>query len=78
MEPERGHDATVELVDVLLSDGAVLAADVVVTVADVPLVGIRLRLLLAGMARLSEEGVFEDWDEQIRASGRLDRDADGV
>nr|WP_264475384.1 gas vesicle protein GvpJ [Halorubellus salinus] len=59
------------MVDVLLADGAVLAADVVITVADVPLVGVQARVLLAGMTRLSEEGIFEAWDEEIR--NRADR-----
>ncbi len=83
MEPSKDDTAVVDLVDVLLADGAVLAADVVITVADVPLVGVQARVLLAGMTRLSEEGVFEAWDEEIRERGRetgadpSERDAPG-
>lgn len=55
MEPTRDDDAVVDLVDVLLREGTVLAADVVISVADVPLIGLRLRLLLAGMTTIEEE-----------------------
>lgn len=61
MKPTRSGDAVVDLADVLLRDGVVVDADVVVTVADVPLVGIRLRAAVAGMATMAEYGYFEDW-----------------
>jgi len=63
VKPEKDATAVVDLVDVLLADGAVLAA-------DVPLVGVRARVLLAGMTRLSEAGIFETWDEEIRERAR--------
>jgi Gas vesicle protein. len=66
MEPTKSSGQVVELVDVLLRDGAVLAADVIVTVAEVPLIGVQLRLALAGMAEMRERGVFEEWDERLR------------
>lgn len=75
MKPSKDQTAVVDLVDVLLADGAVLAADVVITVADVPLVGVQARVLLAGMTRLSEEGIFETWDEEIRERGKAAADA---
>lgn len=74
MKPSKDATAVVDLVDVLLADGAVLAADVVITVADVPLVGVQARVLLAGMTRLSEEGIFDTWDEEIRERGRAAAD----
>jgi hypothetical protein len=74
MKPSKDATAVVDLVDVLLADGAVLAADVVITVADVPLVGVQARVLLAGMTRLSEEGIFDTWDEEIRERGRATAD----
>lgn len=70
MKPSKDRTAVVDLVDVLLADGAVLAADVVVTVADVPLVGVKARVLLAGMTRLAEDGIFEEWDAEIRDNAR--------
>ncbi|MFC7186015.1 gas vesicle protein [Halorubrum yunnanense] len=66
MEPTKSPGQVVELVDVLLRDGAVLAADVIVTVAEVPLIGIQLRLALAGMTEMRQRGVFEEWDERLR------------
>jgi hypothetical protein len=55
------------------SDGVVVAADVVVSVAEIPLVGIQLRLALAGMTELTEHECFAEWDDTIR--GREDADA---
>lgn len=66
MKPTKDDRAVVDIVDVLLEDGAVLAADVVVSVAEVPLIGIQLRLLLAGMTRMEEAGVLSEWDREIR------------
>jgi len=74
VKPSKDATAVVDLVDVLLADGAVLAADVVITVADVPLVGVQARVLLAGMTRLSEEGIFDTWDREIRDRGRAAED----
>lgn len=58
MKPTRSDDAVVDLLDVVVREGVVLDADVVVTVADVPLVGIKLRAALAGMTRMTEYGVL--------------------
>lgn len=69
-DPPSDDDAVVDLVDVLLRDGAVLDADVVVSVADIPLVGIKLRAAIAGMTTMTEYGLFEDWDERIREEQR--------
>ncbi|ELZ26784.1 Gas vesicle protein [Halogeometricum pallidum JCM 14848] len=68
--PPSDDDAVVDLVDVLLRDGAVLDADVVVTVAEIPLIGIKLRAAIAGMTTMTEYGLFEDWDERIREEQR--------
>lgn len=67
MKPSRrDQHAVVDLVDMLLHKGAVIEADVLITVADIPLVGIKLRAALAGMATMREYGMFEDWDELQR------------
>jgi hypothetical protein len=76
MEPQKSDDAVVELVDVLLEDGAVLAADALITVADVPLVGVRLRLMLAGMTEMADSGVFEEWDRERRRAAMTDGPAE--
>lgn len=71
IQPTRPpHDeddhAFVELLDVLLDQGVVVQADVVVSVATVPLVGIRLEAAVAGLSKMLEYGYFEDWDEAKR------------
>ena len=70
MKPTKDDHAVVDLLDVLLEEGALLQADVIVTVADVPLVGVNLQAAVAGMATMREYGFFEEWDEEIRARGR--------
>ncbi|PSQ09216.1 gas vesicle protein [Halobacteriales archaeon QS_5_70_15] len=63
MRPTRSNDAVVDLLDVILRDGVVIEADVVVTVADVPLVGINLRAAVAGMTTMTRYGIFEEWGD---------------
>jgi Gas vesicle protein. len=75
MKPTKHEEhAVVDLVDVLLREGAVLRADVVVTVADVPLVGINLHAVVAGMATMTDYGMLEDLDERVRSRARNEGD----
>lgn len=76
MEPTKSEGQVVDLVDVLLQNGAVLAADVVITVADVPLIGLQLRLAVAGMAQMTDLGLLADWDESLREQARLQPEGD--
>lgn len=71
MKPSRDEHAIVDLVDVLLREGALLQADVVVTVADIPLIGLNLRAALAGMATMTEYGILMLC--RIARLGRLNR-----
>lgn len=66
MKPDRENEALVDLLDVILEKGVVLQADVVITVADVPLVGVSLRAAVAGMTTMTEYGYFEEWDLENR------------
>ena len=66
MKPTRDDDAVVDLVDTILRDGAVLQADVVVSVGDVPLVGISLRAAIAGMTTMTEYGHLTEFDHRLR------------
>ena len=67
MEPRRADDdVIVDLIDVILRDGAVIEADAIISVADIPLVGLKLRAALAGMATMTEYGIFEEWDRVQR------------
>lgn len=73
MKPTRDNDALVDVLDVLLRDGAMLQADVLITVADVPLVGINLQAAIAGMTTMREYGFFEDWDIEARHRAHPER-----
>jgi hypothetical protein len=76
MRPTKSDDdALVDLVDVILRKGAVIEADVVIAVADIPLVGLKLRAALAGMTTMTEYGMFEEWDETQRRRHRVDDDS---
>ncbi|MCU4924376.1 gas vesicle protein [Halobacteria archaeon AArc-dxtr1] len=66
MRPRRDDEALVDLVDVILRDGAIVRADVIVTVAEIPLVGLRLSAAIAGMETMTEYGLFEKWDVEYR------------
>ncbi|MFD1212387.1 gas vesicle protein [Arthrobacter sp. GCM10027362] len=68
MQPTRDPQATLsELVDALLNKGVYLDLDLVITVADIPLIGISLRAAIAGMETMLEYGMMEAWDERTRA-----------
>lgn len=67
MKPEKNEDALVDLLDVILRDGAVLRADVIISVADIPLIGLKLSAAIAGMETMTEYGLFEEWDTDRRA-----------
>ncbi len=68
MRPQRDEDALVDVLDVLLRDGVVVRADVIVSVADIPLVGIKLTAVVAGMETMTAYGLFEAWDIERRRS----------
>ncbi|WP_227380750.1 gas vesicle protein GvpM [Haladaptatus halobius] len=74
MKPTKDDHAVVDLLDVLLRDGAVIQADVVITVADVPLVGLSLRAAIAGMSTMTDYGYFEEWDAVQRRRTRAPDD----
>ena len=72
MEPELpvGHSRTtlVDLLDRVLDKGIVLRADLVISVAGIPLVGARLSVALAGMETMLKHGIMSGWDQVIRAA----------
>lgn len=67
MEPTKDEDAIVDVLDVILRDGVIVRADVIVSVAAVPLVGVKLTAVVAGMETMTEYGLFEQWDTDRRA-----------
>lgn len=68
MMPRKDDEVLVDLLDVILRDGVVLRVDVIVSVADIPLVGLKLTAVLAGMDTMTEYGLFEKWDTERRRS----------
>ncbi|MBI1920346.1 MAG: gas vesicle protein [Geobacter sp.] len=69
MDIEPANKANITLVDLLervLDKGLVVDADLVISVAGIPLVGINLRAALAGMETMVRYGMMEGWDREIR------------
>lgn len=68
MEPTRNSHATlVDLLDRVLDKGLVIHADLIISVAGIPLIGVNLRAALAGMETMQKYGLMTDWDQSIRA-----------
>ena len=65
MKPERENNF-VELLDRLLNKGLVLNADLIISVAGVPLIGISLKAALASIETMLEYGMMEAWDKSTR------------
>lgn len=73
MEPARSHPSTlVDLLDRVLDRGVVINADIIISVAGIPLIGVNLRAALAGMETMTRYGIMREWDESIRASALRD------
>ena len=71
MQPVRERHATlVDLLDRVLDKGLVINADIIVSVAGVPLIGVNLRAALAGMETMIRYGMLKDWDELVRSHAR--------
>ncbi|MXV61436.1 gas vesicle protein [Natronorubrum sp. JWXQ-INN-674] len=77
MRPQKNEETLVDVLDVLLRDGAILRADVIVSVAEIPLVGIKLTAAIAGMETMTEYGLFEQWDVERRRSAVTRRQGQG-
>jgi hypothetical protein len=56
----------VDLLDRVLDRGLVIDADIIISLAGVPLVGIKLRAALAGMETMVQYGLMREWDNRIR------------
>lgn len=67
MEPVRRTKVTlVDLLDRILDKGVVINADIIISVAGIPLIGVILRAALAGMETMNKYGLMQDWDKKIR------------
>jgi hypothetical protein len=71
MEPELPKSyrraTLVDLLDRVLDRGLFLRADLVISLAGIPLIGASLSLAVAGTQTLVKYGMLADWDEAIRA-----------
>ena len=68
VEFERTAQATlVDLLDRVLDKGLIINADIIISVAGVPLIGINLRAAVAEMETMLKYGVMQGWDEKTRA-----------
>jgi hypothetical protein len=65
MKPER-ENTLVDLLDRMLNKGIILNADVIISVAGVPLIGITLKAALASIETMLDYGMMEAWDESTR------------
>ncbi len=71
MEPTREVNATlVDLLDRVLEKGLLINADILISVAGVPLVGVNLKAALAGMETMLKYGMMKDWDQAQRMIAR--------
>ena len=73
MKPERsweGRATLSDLLDRILDKGLIINADIVISVSGIPLVGISLRAVVAGMETMLRYGMLETWDANIRAGER--------
>jgi hypothetical protein len=69
VRPEAG---LVDLLDRVLDRGLVIHADIMITLAGIPLVGLNLRAQLAGIETMLADPRMEEWDARIRARSARD------
>ncbi|HIE31522.1 MAG TPA: gas vesicle protein [Methanosarcinales archaeon] len=65
MKPARENDL-VDLLDRLLNKGLILNADLIISVAGVPLIGVNLKAALASIETMLDYGMMEAWDQNTR------------
>ncbi len=58
---QNNNIGIVELIDRTLNKGVILNADLIITVADVPLLAANLKLALASVETMIKYGVMNDW-----------------
>lgn len=66
MKPERENDSLGELLNRLFTKGVIINADVIISVAGIPLLGVKLEAAAASIETMLEYGLFEELDKNIR------------
>jgi len=75
MQPTAAAECGVtDLLERILDKGLVIHADLIVSLAGVPLVGVSLKAAIAGMETMLKWGMLVDWDEKIRDWSRKERE----
>lgn len=67
MKPERENDSLGELLNRLFTKGVIINADVIISVAGIPLLGVKLEAAAASIETMLEYGLFEELDKNTRA-----------
>lgn len=70
LSPPFQQSTLVDLLDRVLDKGVVLNADIIVSIAGIPLLGVNLRAALAGMETMLAYGLMQNWDVRIRDQAR--------
>jgi len=65
MKPARECEL-VDVLDKLLNKGLILNADLIISVAGLPLIGVNLKAALAGIETMLDYGMMEAWDQRTR------------
>ena len=71
----RPRATVVDLLDRILDRGLILDADILISLAGVPLIGVKLRVALAGMETMVQYGLMQDWDQGVRQAARANHEA---
>lgn len=70
---KHNNTGIVELIDRALNKGVILNADLIVTVADVPLLAANLKLALASVETMMKYGVMNDWLTAVSLSDKEEK-----
>jgi hypothetical protein len=73
MEPVRDARVTlVDLLDRILDKGLLINADLIISVAGVPLIGVKLNAAIASIETMLKYGIMMDWSETKKLREALD------
>lgn len=70
--PKKSNVTLVDLLERVLDKGLVVDADLIISIAGIPLVGLNLRAAVAGMETMVKYGMMEEWDREIRKAKSLE------
>jgi hypothetical protein len=66
MKPER-DDSLGELLNRMVTKGVLINADIIISLAGIPLIGVKLEAAIASIETMLEYGIFEELDKRTRA-----------